>query len=160
AKAIKGHPVLRAAAEDAARKWVFRPTLLDGKPVKQPGVLTFVFTPPRCDSLISWPPDQNARTEGGIGNRQLGHDNYFPLPIPHSLVVFFGFIAPALALVSAATARRRGSRNVNAGADAVDLLIVGGAVVTMNSDRRVFENGYVAIRAERVFDVGDAADLK
>ena len=47
AKAIKGHPVLRAAAEDAARKWVFRPTLLDGKPVKQPGTLTFVFTPPR-----------------------------------------------------------------------------------------------------------------
>jgi TonB family protein len=47
AKAIKGHPVLRAAAEDAARKWVFKPTLLDGKPVKQPGTLTFVFTPPR-----------------------------------------------------------------------------------------------------------------
>jgi TonB family protein len=47
AKATKGHPVLRAAAEDAARKWVFRPTLLDGKPVKQPGTLTFVFTPPR-----------------------------------------------------------------------------------------------------------------
>ena len=47
AKAVKGHPVLRAAAEDAARKWVFRPTLLDGKPVKQPGTLTFVFTPPR-----------------------------------------------------------------------------------------------------------------
>src|SRR6266508_4214774 len=47
AKAVKGHPVLRVAAEDAARKWVFRPTLLDGKPVKQPGTLTFVFTPPR-----------------------------------------------------------------------------------------------------------------
>jgi TonB family protein len=47
AKAIKGHPVLRAAAEEAARKWVFRPTLLDGRPVKQPGTLTFLFTPPR-----------------------------------------------------------------------------------------------------------------
>jgi TonB family protein len=46
AKAIKGHPALRAAAEDAARKWVFKPTLLDGKPVKQPGTLTFVFMPP------------------------------------------------------------------------------------------------------------------
>src|SRR5262249_7288064 len=46
AKAIKGHPVLRAAAEDAARKWVFKPMLLDGKPVKQPGTLTFVFMPP------------------------------------------------------------------------------------------------------------------
>jgi TonB family protein len=47
AKAIKGHPVLRAAAEEAARKWIFRPTLLDGRPVKQPGTLTFLFTPPR-----------------------------------------------------------------------------------------------------------------
>ncbi|HKQ93296.1 MAG TPA: energy transducer TonB [Blastocatellia bacterium] len=47
AKAIKGHPVLRASAEDAARKWIFNPTLLDGKPVKQPGTLTFVFTAPR-----------------------------------------------------------------------------------------------------------------
>ncbi|HEV2664670.1 MAG TPA: amidohydrolase family protein, partial [Blastocatellia bacterium] len=66
----------------------------------------------------------------------------------------------ALALVSAATAQRRGARDVNAGANAVDLLIVGGAVVTMNSDRRVFENGFVAVRGGRVFDVGDAADLK
>src|SRR5215510_3919138 len=46
AKATKGHPVLRLAAEDAARKWVFKPTLLDGKPVKQPGTLMFVFMPP------------------------------------------------------------------------------------------------------------------
>jgi TonB family protein len=47
AKAISGHPVLRSAAEDAARKWIFRPTLLDGKPVKQPGNLTFDFIPPK-----------------------------------------------------------------------------------------------------------------
>jgi TonB family protein len=46
AKAIRGHPALRSAAEDAARKWVFKPRLLDGKPVKQPGTLTFVFMPP------------------------------------------------------------------------------------------------------------------
>jgi TonB family protein len=47
AKATSGHPVLRSAAEDAAKKWVFRPTLLDGKPVKQPGTLTFDFVPPK-----------------------------------------------------------------------------------------------------------------
>jgi len=47
AKAIKGHALLRAAAEEAAKKWVFRPTMLDGKPVKQSGTLTFVFPPPR-----------------------------------------------------------------------------------------------------------------
>src|SRR5262249_18547091 len=45
AKATSGHPMLRSAAEDAARKWVFQPSLLDGKPVKQQGVLTFIFNP-------------------------------------------------------------------------------------------------------------------
>jgi TonB family protein len=46
AKAVSGHPMLRLAAEEAARKWVFKQTLLDGKPVKQQTVLTFIFTPP------------------------------------------------------------------------------------------------------------------
>src|SRR5262245_1741001 len=77
--------------------------------------------------------------------------------------LFLAFLAmsvSALALVSDGAAQRRGARDVNAGANAVDLLIVGGVVVTMNSNRRVFENGFVAVKGERVFDVGDAADLK
>jgi 5-methylthioadenosine/S-adenosylhomocysteine deaminase len=45
-------------------------------------------------------------------------------------------------------------------AKAVDLLISGGAVVTMNRERSVFENGFVAVRGERVVDVGDASSLK
>jgi len=44
AKAISGHPELRSAAEDAAKKWVFRPTRLDGKPMRQQDVLTFIFS--------------------------------------------------------------------------------------------------------------------
>ncbi len=47
AKAISGPAVLRNAAEEAARKWVFKPTLLDGAPVRQSGTLTFVFTRPQ-----------------------------------------------------------------------------------------------------------------
>src|SRR5262249_16712356 len=39
---------------------------------------------------------------------------------------------------------------------AVDLLIVGGAVVTMDSERRVFENGFVAIKGSRIVAVGSA----
>src|SRR5262245_16525601 len=74
-------------------------------------------------------------------------------------LAFLVMSASALALVSAATAQRRGARKVDGGAKAVDLLIVGGAVVTMDSDRRVIENGFVAIRGERVFEVGAAADL-
>jgi 5-methylthioadenosine/S-adenosylhomocysteine deaminase len=68
--------------------------------------------------------------------------------------------APALGFVIAAAAHRRGGANVNDGANTVDLLIAGGPIVTMNSDRRVFENGFVAIKGDRIFDVGDVADLK
>jgi TonB family protein len=45
AKAISGHLALRSAAVDAARKWVFKPTMLNGKPVRVKSVLTFVFVP-------------------------------------------------------------------------------------------------------------------
>jgi protein TonB len=44
AVAISGHPLLRGAAVEAARQWVFRPTELAGVPVKVQGVLTFNFT--------------------------------------------------------------------------------------------------------------------
>ncbi|MGH9752066.1 MAG: energy transducer TonB [Blastocatellia bacterium] len=47
AKAISGHPVLRSAAEEAARKWMFKPTELEGKPVKHLGILTFKFVAPK-----------------------------------------------------------------------------------------------------------------
>ena len=46
AKAISGPSVLRAAAEDAARKWVFRPIRVDGRSMKQRDVLTFNFSHP------------------------------------------------------------------------------------------------------------------
>ncbi|MBI1765883.1 MAG: TonB family protein [Acidobacteria bacterium] len=44
ADVINGPPLLRQAALDAARQWVFRPTLLSNVPVKVQGVLTFNFT--------------------------------------------------------------------------------------------------------------------
>jgi len=40
---ISGHPLLREATVQAARKWIFRPTLLSGKPVKIRGILRFNF---------------------------------------------------------------------------------------------------------------------
>jgi TonB family protein len=47
AVAVSGHPILRTAAEDAARKWLFKPTTLNGKPVQTQGTLTFVFERPQ-----------------------------------------------------------------------------------------------------------------
>ncbi len=43
ARAVSGHPLLRAAAEAAARQARFSPTLLSGKPVKVRGTLTYEF---------------------------------------------------------------------------------------------------------------------
>jgi len=77
-------------------------------------------------------------------------------PISLSAVIG-GFIC--LVIIGASAPRRAGS-NVNAAAPDVDLLIIGGAVVTMNRDRRIIENGFVAIRGERIVDVGAAAELK
>lgn len=44
AKAISGHPLLRAAAVQAARQAVFSPTILSGQPVKVSGVITYNFS--------------------------------------------------------------------------------------------------------------------
>lgn len=45
ASAVSGHPLLRAAAESAARGARFSPTLLSGQPVKVSGVITYNFVP-------------------------------------------------------------------------------------------------------------------
>jgi len=45
AAAINGHPALRNAAVDAAREWVYKPTTLNGVPMKVETVLTFTFSP-------------------------------------------------------------------------------------------------------------------
>ncbi len=47
AVAISGHPLLREAAVEAARKWVFKPTTVNGVPVETQLVLTFDFPAPK-----------------------------------------------------------------------------------------------------------------
>jgi TonB family protein len=43
ARIIRGHPLFRDAAIQAAKQWRFKPTELSGKPVKTQGVLSFNF---------------------------------------------------------------------------------------------------------------------
>lgn len=45
ASAVSGHPLLRQAAEQAARGARFKPTLLSGQPVKVNGVIVYNFVP-------------------------------------------------------------------------------------------------------------------
>lgn len=45
AKAVDGHPLLRSAAEKAARNAKFKPTLLSNSPVKVTGVIIYKFAP-------------------------------------------------------------------------------------------------------------------
>jgi TonB family protein len=43
-KAVKGHPLLKSAAESSAKGAVFSPTFLGGKPIKATGVIIYRFT--------------------------------------------------------------------------------------------------------------------
>src|SRR5262245_23329947 len=63
-------------------------------------------------------------------------------------------------MIIGAPALRSAGLKAEAAAIDVDLLIVGAAVVTMDRDRRVFENGFVAIRGADIVDVGAATELK
>jgi protein TonB len=44
AQAVSGHPLLQFAAVKAARQVLFKPALLNGKPVKISGVLSYNFS--------------------------------------------------------------------------------------------------------------------
>jgi 5-methylthioadenosine/S-adenosylhomocysteine deaminase len=66
----------------------------------------------------------------------------------------------SIVVLIAAVVALSGQKRASSPATSVDLLITGGAVVTMDGERRVFDNGFVAIRGERIIDVGDAVQLK
>src|SRR6185503_8607936 len=43
--------------------------------------------------------------------------------------------------------------------DRIDLAIVGGTIVTMDGKYRVIEDGYIAIRGDRIIDLGSRSEI-
>jgi len=43
-KVVSGHPLLRQAALDAVKQWVYKPTLLNEQPVKVSTTIDVIFT--------------------------------------------------------------------------------------------------------------------
>ncbi|HEV3467792.1 MAG TPA: amidohydrolase [Pyrinomonadaceae bacterium] len=72
--------------------------------------------------------------------------------MPKRLTLAAACAALCCAMLAPAAAQRRR-------AERVDLLVSGGTVVTMDRDRRVVEDGAVAVRGGRVVAVGRRADL-
>jgi 5-methylthioadenosine/S-adenosylhomocysteine deaminase len=50
--------------------------------------------------------------------------------------------------------------NIGRGTDALDLLILGGAIVTMDQDRNVIEDGAIAVKDGKILAVGKARDMR
>jgi 5-methylthioadenosine/S-adenosylhomocysteine deaminase len=45
------------------------------------------------------------------------------------------------------------------GKDRVDLLVIGGRIVTMDSSRRILEDGAIAVRGQRIIDIGSSKEI-
>lgn len=72
----------------------------------------------------------------------------FRAPSPRLSALAVWLLAAAVALTAGQTPS----------VETVDLLVRGGAVVTMDARRRVLPNGFVAVRGERIVAVGEASE--
>jgi TonB family protein len=68
---LSGHPLLRETALQAARKWIFRPTTLSGRPVKIRGLLQFNFI--LVDEELSPTQDVRSATKYAINTERLNN---------------------------------------------------------------------------------------
>ncbi|GEM_PF-594365 len=78
---MSGHPLLREAALQAARQWIFKPIVQKGAAVKVRGILTFNFTLERSDAGSSVRPRVVGSPQTTVGNNSVFNDgkrNYDP----------------------------------------------------------------------------------
>jgi TonB family protein len=80
AEAVSGHPLLKITSVNAARESQFAPTLLEGKPVKVTGVLSYSFS-----SATDEPTETNVDSDNIKGGAEEGEINPLRIlskPIP------------------------------------------------------------------------------
>lgn len=75
ANAVSGHPLLRAAAEQAARNSQFSPTMLSGQPVKVVGTIIYNFNATQNTAAANVAPTQNTVTANGGQTQNAGNQN-------------------------------------------------------------------------------------
>ena len=71
AKAIAGHPMLRKAAENCVRKWIYTPALLNGQPVETQTNITITFVGDFADPAPPQAVRQIASVTPGGGTIQV-----------------------------------------------------------------------------------------
>jgi 5-methylthioadenosine/S-adenosylhomocysteine deaminase len=72
-----------------------------------------------------------------------------------SLLVLFSLIAMVTSSVTPAVSQNRRSRT-----ERVDMLILGGTIVTMDSSRRVIDDGGIAVRDGRILAIGPRTEIR
>ena len=77
AHALAGHALLKDAAVEAARSWTFKPTIVQGKPVKVAGSLKFTFSLP--DYILRDPVRIIGRLKRQIARSPLNPTLYYQL---------------------------------------------------------------------------------
>ncbi len=79
ANAVSGHPMLRSVSEQAALKSKFKPTLLEGNPVKVSGIISYVYSIPMSFIEVGY---ELARVEKFVANADnfpaFRIENYLP----------------------------------------------------------------------------------
>ncbi|MEP6920953.1 MAG: amidohydrolase [bacterium] len=72
----------------------------------------------------------------------------------------FVFLIAVFAMTVTLNARDASAQRRGAGGERVDLLILGGTIVTMNEGRQVVEDGGVAVKGGRIVAVGSSAEMR
>jgi 5-methylthioadenosine/S-adenosylhomocysteine deaminase len=75
--------------------------------------------------------------------------------MPKPLLVLFALIAMVTSSVTPTVSQNRRSRT-----ERVDLLILGGTIVTMDSSRRVIDDGGIAVSGGRILAIGTRAEIR